>query len=253
MPDKKYYFICEVTERVSPSNLTVLHEEKIPDTPNSKVVFKALLQTFNEKNGNGRWYSTEVGKEIVKQLKPRAESRGLLSEVDHPFLFSSEKTLNLKRAATPSIQNSGALIRKIWMEGNKLFGELETLSGFKGPDLANLITKDRVEIGFSLRALGGVTPREDGVLEVSLPIRAVSYDVVCNPSHATAKVVEFLPENTTEFISDTDTLLEESNIELLENDMIRICDGNSCVLRFVSDIIEESFDKVISKKIRFMI
>lgn len=47
-----------------------------------KVVFKAKLQTANERNGNGRIYSTAVCRSIVDQLSKKANQRSLLMEVD---------------------------------------------------------------------------------------------------------------------------------------------------------------------------
>lgn len=117
-----------------------------------------------------------------------------------------------------------------------------------------MITKDKINIGFSLRALGGVEPLQDGTLQVTAPILPITYDVVTNPSHQNARVLNFIPESANEFISEaSDKLLCESQefMELIEKDRLRICEGNQCVMRFIDDIINEQFIDVINRKIVF--
>lgn len=65
----------------------------------------------------------------------------------------------------------GALLRNIYMEGSDVIGEIETLSGFMGPDVAKLVLYDKVNIGFSLRALGAVDTKPDGTIVVLTPIK----------------------------------------------------------------------------------
>jgi hypothetical protein len=60
-------------------------------------------------------------------------------------------------------------------KSKQIIGEISTLSGFKGPDLAGLI-KDNVNFGFSLRALGSVEQLSDGTINVVEPMVPVTYD-----------------------------------------------------------------------------
>lgn len=115
----------------------------------------------------------------------------------------------------------------------------------------NLIVKDKVDIGFSLRALGAVETLTDGTIMVKDPIRPITYDIVSNPSHATAKVLEFLPESASDFYSDQATIYEGVDLNILNNDHITIMDGNSTIVKFIDDIINERFYDIISKKIKF--
>ena len=57
------------------------------------------------------------------------------------------------------------------MEGGDIIGEIETLSGFLGPDIAKMVLYDKVNVGFSLRALGSVDTKPDGTIEVLQPIK----------------------------------------------------------------------------------
>ncbi len=125
--------------------------------------------------------------------------------------------------------------------------EIETLSGFKGPDLAGMLIYDKANIGFSLRALGAVEARPDGTMMVKQPIRPITYDIVSNPSHATARVLNFLPE-AVENIDHTGNLLYESDdMSMLQMDSIHICENGLCSIKFINDIIEESFHDSMMK------
>lgn len=68
-------------------------------------------------------------------------------------------------------KSCGALLRNIYMTNNQIIGEIETLSGFHGPDVAKMILLDKVNVGFSLRALGSVTALPDGTIQVLSPIK----------------------------------------------------------------------------------
>ena len=145
------------------------------------------------------------------------------------------------------INNCGGLLRKIDFANNKVGGIFETLSGFKGPDLYNIIMKDQVDIGFSLRALGAVEQLQDGTILVKDPIKPITYDVVSNPSHATAKVLEFLPENAIEYMSEHSVIYEAADIEMLDLDHITISDSTISLTEFFDDIYRQKFSDVISR------
>ena len=247
-----YYFIFETTSQPTySSDLKILEESENPDG-SAKVVFETRLQTANERNANKRFYSSKICETIVNQLSAKAKQGALMMEVDHPMFISESPETLKKRAAIIEINNCAAKLRKIYMKGNDIIGEVESLSGFKGPDFANLVSRDRVNIGFSLRALGSVEPMHDGTLMVKEPIKAITYDIVSNPSHASARILKFLPESYEEYMPDQASTLMESvgNLDLEE---MLVCEGGVCVRRFVDDIIQESFDEIVSKRIKFTI
>lgn len=248
----KYNFIFERTSIVRNHDIEILEETSIGGGK-SKIAARAYLQESEVRNKNNRYYSSSICESIVNQLSPKASSRSLLMEVDHPLFVSSDPEVLKKRASIIEINNCGALIREIEFGNKKIGCVFETLSGFKGPDLYNLIVKDKVDIGFSLRALGAVETLQDGTIMVKDPIRPITYDVVSNPSHTTAKVLEFLPESATEFIPDQTTIYETECLDLLGKDHIAIAEGDSIVIRFIDDIINERFTNIVSKNIRFKI
>lgn len=117
-----------------------------------------------------------------------------------------------------------------------------------------MIVDDKVNIGFSLRALGSVQPMSDGTLMVKDPIMPITYDVVSNPSHANARIMEFIPESDTSMFESADSIIiEGTELELLEEDQIQICEGGVCVRNFISDVVADRFLEVVSKKVKFSI
>lgn len=76
--NKTYNYIFEP---ISSKKIEVLSETTNSDG-SLKVIFKARLQTADERNQNRRIYSREVCESIVNQLKDKAKSRSLLMEVD---------------------------------------------------------------------------------------------------------------------------------------------------------------------------
>lgn len=83
------------------------------------------------------------------------------------------------------------------------------------------------------------------------PIRPITYDIVSNPSHENAKVLEFLPEAANEFIPDGNLIYEGDMLDILGKDQIVMSEGDSMVVRFIDDIINERFESVVSKGIKF--
>ncbi len=251
MTQNKYEFIFESSSIIENSSIKVLSESTNEDG-SAKIIFETRLQTAEEKNANKRFYSRRVCESIVNQLSLKANDNSLMMEIDHPMFVSDSPETLKKRAAVVEINNSAAKIRKIFMRGNDVIGEVESLSGFKGPSFANLIARDKINIGFSLRALGSVEPMQDGTLMVKEPIKPITYDIVSSPSHTSARILKFLPECAEEFIPTESTSLMES-IGEMPMDQVVVCEGGRCVLKFVDDIIEENFSGVISKNIKFLI
>ena len=131
----------------APQKLEILSEGVSENSGQPKVIFRAKLQTAQEKNQNGRIYSYKVCESIVNQLKDKAKNRSLLMEVDHPMVATKDPGLMKRRSTTVEYKSCGALLRNIYMQENSIIGEIETLSGFHGPDIAKMILLDKVNIG----------------------------------------------------------------------------------------------------------
>lgn len=134
------------------------------------------------------------------------------------------------------------------MEGQDIVGEIETLSGFLGPDVAKMVLYDKVNIGFSLRALGSVNTMPDGTIEVLTPIKPITYDLVSNPSHSKARVLEFLPESVSNYDDyDYGMVINESagdhDFELLQMDGVNLVGNEMPEKVFLNDILKNNFTK----------
>jgi hypothetical protein len=251
-PSRKYSFLFETARVVHSNDIKILTESDAGDGKR-KIAANVLLQEADVRNQNQRKYSSAICESITNQLRPKASSRSLMMEIDHPmFVAGSDPNILKKRAAIVEIGNCGALIRDISFNGKKINGIFESLSGFRGPDLYNLIVKDKVDLGVSLRALGSVEPLQDGTLIVQDPIRAITYDWVSSPSHQNARVLDFLPECYTDFMP-MDTMYESADLSKLNDDHIMITENAGLIKRFLDDILQERFDEVISKGVKFRI
>jgi hypothetical protein len=254
--------IMEYCSTVGYNDLYIVQEEKtsIGDISSNKVIFRTRLQTANEVNGNNRWYSNNTINEIVNGLRAKAKNRALFMEIDHPFVAPSSPTDDSfkRRAVITELKNCGALIRNIYTEGNDVIAEIETLTGFKGPDLRSLIVEDKANFGFSLRMFGRVKPHEklNNVMEVVTPLRPITYDVVSNPSHSGARIMSILTESESlkyMLTEDSDYVSESEEIGQL------ITESNVCIpgsskeecSKYIMSLISESFDNV--KPLKFKI
>jgi hypothetical protein len=171
----KYYYLYEQTKTVSAhKNMEILSESTTIEGK-KKYSFNTVLQESDVKNQNKRIYSQSICEGIVGKLQPKVLNRSLLCEIDHPGGLSGNHEALQRRSTTVEVNNCGAVIRKLHFKNGQILGELETLSSFKGPDLAGLI-QDQVNFGFSLRALGSVKTLTDGSVQVCEPFIPITYD-----------------------------------------------------------------------------
>lgn len=174
-------FINEVTAVEMPEVLKEFREGK-----SYKVKFRACLQTVDEVNSNKRLYRKEDLVEALSNVSDKIKKRMFLGELDHPIEDDQ------KRQVVVLLKNASHLVTRIDVDGREVIGICETLTTPSGQILTSLI-KDKVPIGFSLRALGNVEFK-DGVSVVKKPIFIITYDAVSNPSHREAIVREVVTE-----------------------------------------------------------
>lgn len=249
----KYYYLYEQTKVANSHNIEILNESFVSGKP--KISFKTILQEAEVKNQNKRRYSQSICEGIVAKLEPKVKNKSLLMEIDHPLFASSDPEKLKQRSTIVELNNCGAKVDNLFYDtkSKQIIGEISTLSGFKGPDLAGLI-KDNVNFGFSLRALGSVETLSDGTINVIEPMIPITYDVVSNPSYKNARILEILPESLNDFISKDQTLLCESEElkEFIDREKIQISE-NKAVIQFIDQIINENFLNIVSKKILFRV
>jgi len=248
-----YYFIFETANFDTDCRIL---EQTTTESGIPKVIARAILQEAEQKNKNRRWYSKDICQYITTKLDAKAKTRSLLMEVDHPMFVSDSPDVLKRRAKIIEFKTSGALLRGLEFDGKYIVGEFETLTGFLGQDLYKLLVFDKVNIGFSLRALGKLIPdpTNDRII-VSLPMEPITYDIVTNPSHADARVLEFLPESA-DLVQDEylgKLVYESDDIDELKENNILVCENGHCqYVPFSESIISDIFRDLV-KKIRFNI
>lgn len=177
---------------------------------NDKVYFDALLQVFDIKNKNGRSYpATLMNRAVQEQIQPKLSARSFVGELDHPI------DSDINRKVTIEFKSVSHVFTDVWVENNKLYGHGETLMTEKGKDMSALI-RDRIPIGFSLRAWGEVK-QIAGTTIVQDPINIICYDCVQNPSYEMARITNITQESFNQMF---DTMENENCMALVENNVI---------------------------------
>lgn len=153
-----------------------------PKTIRGKVVGKGIIQTANEKNRNGRWYSKD---ELFPQLTcPRIteliNTGTLIAQAGHP-IGPDAKDLQVQSTLDP-IKRCARFL-KLWTEGMDIWSEFVGTNN----DLGKAFDEDLKEgilPAWSLRALGSIeqTPRGAEVKN----LRIITWDSVYYPSHQRA-------------------------------------------------------------------
>lgn len=165
-----------------------------------KVKIRTVLQTLNCGNKNKRYYSSMLLERGISEIRPIFKARHLLGEIDHPVPSGVEATDSYRHCVV-LYKNASHIFEDIFIDGKNVMGVVETASTDNGYNLAGLI-EDKVPIGFSLRAVGEVKPRGDGLVEVVNPFGIITYDSVSNPSHAEARMVSVIKEGISPLLSE---------------------------------------------------
>ncbi len=226
----------------TPHSITLLEESQVGNT--FKLKFRAKLQEQDVKNNNGRSYTGFALQTIVNQLASKATERKLLGELDHPTP-QGDLEARMKRSSTIRLKDACVVFTRLEYDGKFIVADCETLTNDPGMNLYRLL-KDKIGIGFSLRAFGSATPRPDGsVLVDGKDLKALTFDVVSNPSHSNAVITEFFDESTNilsqlgmlnkikKEIQPTEMLLESDSMGMyypVDSKGERVvCDGVSCI------------------------
>ena len=223
-PNIKY---VDTLFHIDSKNISVLEESTI-GIGVSRIKFKAILQERDVINNNKRTYSEQILKLIVAQLGPKATERKLLAELDHPISDSTDKFTQLKRTATISLKEACVAITKLEYDGRYIVAICETLTTPAGMIVYSLL-KDKVVFGFSLRALGSVQNNPNGTITVMEDgFKAITFDVVSNPSHSNAVITEIINENEdyTQVIKSLKNMRDSMNEVSLNESTFKLLSSN---------------------------
>jgi len=141
------------------------------------VFVEGILATVEVKNGNGRYYKRELWEREIDnfQQKINQKTTETCGELDHP----DSQVINLK--------NASHAIRKIWWDGDEIWGQVEIFSdqGEKGTAsgrIAGALVNNGLTIGISSRGMGSLKQMGE-VMEVQDDFELLTWDLVSNPSN----------------------------------------------------------------------
>jgi len=208
-------------------SITLLDKSK----DNLKIRFKAVLQSFDRLNRNGRIYPKHKMVRAVEELKYFAQNRELLGEFGHP-----EHVVTPERLFVIHPQHVSHIIRNIWIEGDLVVGDIET-TGPWGPHLAKLVL-DKANIGFSGRIYVSKWDRDykTGAIRVAddADVRIITYDAVIIPSHKEAYIRE-----------ETVTTVTESMLSDLTKHVRKYCTQYGCFVTTESMLIPPTVETIL--------
>lgn len=174
------YIICEAD--INP-NLS-----KVEMGINGKAIGEGILQTADERNRNGRYYSEE---ELFPQIaaprtKELIDAGYLRAEMGHPL------SKDLARQSVIDDKLSCARFLTIWTEGKNVWARFVGTNNEYGRAF-DLDLKEGCKPAWSLRALGSVMQTSRGAEVKNL--RVITWDNVIYPSHPGAYTQRIVSES----------------------------------------------------------
>lgn len=165
--------------------MAILQEAKDVKVTGDKVQFRALLQMMEEYSYNGKKYLRDPLMKAIKEKEPLLKRNGFVGEMDHPMDPTPSRLLNI------FYKNTSHLFKEIYTEGNQVWGIVENTSNSVGRDLYAFIVKDKIPVGFSMRAMGDVRNTRQGQ-EVYQNIDLVTWDCVSTPAFSNCILAEII-------------------------------------------------------------
>lgn len=154
------------------------------ESNNGALILKGVIQRADAKNENGRIYPRIILEREVNNFQKAIREGRSIGELDHAD------------EAVVAYTKSSHVIRKIWWQGNDVWGEVEI---FNGPDemggtpcgrIAQSLLKRGINLGISSRGVGSTESLDEADIVCS-DFCLLTWDLVCTPSTHGA----FLTEN----------------------------------------------------------
>lgn len=235
------YIICE--SDVTASSTTVTNK-----SINGKAVADCILQTADEKNRNGRYYSEE---ELFPQLTaPRTvellNAGYLRAECGHPI------DKDLQRQSTIDDTKTCARFLDLYTEGKNIKAHAVGTNNEYGRAF-DLDLKEGCLPAWSLRALGSIEQTRRGAEVKNL--RLITWDCVIYPSHPGAYTQTVsIGESAIPLIapSDRPTLIGKQEavtesgiiIPVTNEDVIKFIEAESSNLKFVRECFDYAYNQI---------
>lgn len=139
------------------------------DLHNGKLIVRGILQRADTLNQNGRIYPKDILERELENYQKLIRENRALGELDH----ADSPVVELK--------NVSHVIRRAWMEGLVLMGEVEILETQPNGKIAAGLIESGIKVGISSRALGSVRKVGDHNV-VQEDLQLICWDFVSEPS-----------------------------------------------------------------------
>jgi hypothetical protein len=210
---------------------------------NGKAIGEGVLQTVEEKNRNGRWYSYD---ELVPQLScPRTvellNAGYMRAELGHPM--SQGGAADLARQSTIDDKLTSARFLEFSMIGNDVHGKFVGTNNSYGRAF-DLDLKEGCFPAWSLRALGTVQQTNRGAEVKNL--RLITYDQVIYPSHPGAYTKQILSESAALINESTsvDATGEAKLFPIVNKDVISYIQQESANIKFIQEYFDFAYTNI---------
>ena len=208
---------------------------------NGKAIGEGVLQTVEEKNRNGRWYSYD---ELVPQLScPRTvellNAGYMRAELGHPM--SSGNSADLSRQATIDDKLTSARFLEFHMEGMDVHAKFVGTNNAYGRAF-DLDLKEGCFPACSLRALGTVQQTNRGAEVKNL--RLITYDQVIYPSHPGAYTKQILSESASLITESADATGEAKLFPIVNKDVISYIQNESANIKFIQEYFDFAYNSI---------
>ena len=238
------YIICEAD--INP-NL-----RKVEMGINGKAIGEGILQTADERNRNGRYYSEE---ELFPQIaaprtKELLDAGYLRAEMGHPL------SKDLARQSVIDDKLSCARFLTIWTEGKNVWARFVATNNDYGRAF-DLDLKEGCKPAWSLRALGSVMQTSRGAEVKNL--RIITWDNVIYPSHPgayTQRIVSeslaFTNEAVTAGTTPTGKIITENDLNgnafitpIRNEQVLNFLQSQSGNLKFVKECFDFVYNDIV--------
>src|SRR5574344_759172 len=227
------YIICEAESSITGFD----HFNIVQDKKEGRVIAEGILQTVNEKNRNGRFYSSE---ELFPQLvaprtKELLEAGYLRAELGHPM------STQLVRQQTIDDSRTCARFIKLWTEGDNVWGRFMGTNNAFG-EAFDKDLRDGCKPAWSLRALGTIENTSRGAEVRNLHI--ITYDQVIYPSHPGAYTQRLVSESAG-YEKQNDMENKARIVPYANQDVIRYIQSESANFKYIKEQFDFAYDSIV--------
>ena len=153
------------------------------------VKFPTVLQTFGDRNRNGREYNADNIMNCIQNdpyIQDQLRKNSWIGEADHPAPEKKGEELTMNRIANPDVTKSSHYIRSPHLVGDMLKANIQTDSSTDaGMNMAIKIVDGKIVPCFSARVFGAL--KQIGGRPTVFVRKLITYDWVLFPSHARAE------------------------------------------------------------------